>query len=249
MKLGDKRGQCLSLFCEVTMKSTQLLLLSGLWRFKMARGLRHSWPEGLYHWHLLVEIIICHHGIPDELLSDRGANCLSERIQICKELGVKKVNTSGYHPQTDRLVEKFNPTLINVIAKYCEKWNHDWDQHLSYLLLHTYRVSSKEWNRVTFLITLPITIILEVYHTIYDLSSTCNCWNSKGGDYHPFWVVLFVFVSFICMFVFWLSAPDERFFRHGKVAKDYKTSGVLIQYQKQTKQQLLPIAGYHEGLF
>ena len=68
----------------------------------------------------------------DELLPDQGANCLSELIQICRELGVKKVNTSGYHPQTDGLVEKFNPTLINVIAKYCEKWNHDWDQHLSH---------------------------------------------------------------------------------------------------------------------
>lgn len=144
----------------------------------MARGLRHSWPEGLYHWHLLVEIIICHYGIPDELLSDRGANCLSELIQICKELGVKKVSTSGYHPQTNGLVEKFNPTLINVIAKYCEKWNHDWDQHLSHLLLHTYHVSiAKSQTESPFYPS--NNCILEVYHAIYDLSSTCNCWNSK----------------------------------------------------------------------
>ncbi len=62
---------------------------------------------------LFVEQIICRHGIPEELLSDRGTNFLSTLIQeICQLLGVKKINTSGYHPQTDGLVEKFNSTLI-----------------------------------------------------------------------------------------------------------------------------------------
>ena len=67
---------------------------------------------------LLCEQIICRHGIPEQLLSDRGANFLSELIlEICKLLGVKKLNTSGYHPQTDGLVEKFNSTLTNMIAR------------------------------------------------------------------------------------------------------------------------------------
>lgn len=55
---------------------------------------------------LFVEKIVCCHGIPEELLSDRGANFLSGLIQeICRLLGVKKINTSGYHPHTDGLVE------------------------------------------------------------------------------------------------------------------------------------------------
>ena len=67
---------------------------------------------------LFLEHIVCRHGIPEELLSDRGANFLSNLIQeICRVLGVKKINTSGYHPQTDRLVEKFIATLISMIAK------------------------------------------------------------------------------------------------------------------------------------
>lgn len=140
MKLRDKRGHCFSLFCEVTMKSMQLLLL-------VVCGIS-KWPEVF--------------AIPDQkacsidiywlrsssaiMVSLMNYFLIKERI-VCqnwfrfKELGVKKVNTSGYHPQSDGLVEKFNPTLINVIAKYCEKWNHDWDQHLSNLLLHTYCVS------------------------------------------------------------------------------------------------------------
>ena len=35
---------------------------------------------------------------------------------ISKLLGVRKINTSEYHLQTDGLVEKFNSTLINLIA-------------------------------------------------------------------------------------------------------------------------------------
>ena len=55
--------------------------------------------------------------IPEELLSDRGTNFLSVLVwDISKLLGVRKINTSEYHLQTDGLVEKFNSTLINLIA-------------------------------------------------------------------------------------------------------------------------------------
>ena len=71
---------------------------------------------------LLVEEIFCRHGAPEHLLSDRGANFLSSLIQdVCKYLGIKKVNTSGYHPQTDGLVERFNSTLINMLSKCAER--------------------------------------------------------------------------------------------------------------------------------
>ena len=92
---------------------------------------------------LFVEQIICRHGIPEELLSDRGSNFLSNVIQeVCKLLNIKKINTSGYHPQTDGLVEKFNSTLIQMIAKSCNVSDRDWDVHLPYLLF-AYRVSAQ----------------------------------------------------------------------------------------------------------
>ena len=67
---------------------------------------------------LLVEHIICRHGVPEELLSDRGSNFLSDLIlELCSLLGIRKINTSGYHPQTDGLVEKFISTLQGMISK------------------------------------------------------------------------------------------------------------------------------------
>ncbi len=43
---------------------------------------------------LLVEEVFSRHGAPEQLLSDRGANFLSELVlEICKLLRIKKVNT------------------------------------------------------------------------------------------------------------------------------------------------------------
>ena len=52
---------------------------------------------------------MCRHGVPSQLLSDRGAAYLSYLMtEICKLLGTKKVNTTAYHPQTNGLTERFN---------------------------------------------------------------------------------------------------------------------------------------------
>lgn len=94
--------------------------------------------------HLLVENVVCRHGVPEELLAGRGANFLSDLIlQMCSLLGVKKVNTSGYHPQTDGLVEKFNCTITNMISKSIEGSIVEWDKQLP-MLLFAYRCTVQD---------------------------------------------------------------------------------------------------------
>lgn len=78
---------------------------------------------------------VCRHGVPEQLLSDRGTNFLSELIAcICNILGVEKINTSGYRPQMHGLVEKFNSTLVNMVTKCCHVQERSWDDYLPYLL-------------------------------------------------------------------------------------------------------------------
>ena len=48
--------------------------------------------------------------------------------------------SSGYHPQCDGLVEKFNSTFINMLAKSVEQHGRDCYTHLPYLLF-AYRVA------------------------------------------------------------------------------------------------------------
>ena len=93
---------------------------------------------------LLTEEVICRHGAPERLLSDRGANFLSDLMaEVCRFMKVKKVNTLGYHPQTDGLVERLHQTLIQMLSLWVEKHGRDWDHYLPYLL-YAYRVSAQE---------------------------------------------------------------------------------------------------------
>ena len=98
---------------------------------------------------LFVEHMIVRHGVPEHLLSDRGANFLSALVQeVCKLVGTTKLNTSGYHSQCDGLVEKFNGTLVNMLSKSVSKYGRDWDQHLPYLLF-AYRVAVQESTQMS----------------------------------------------------------------------------------------------------
>ena len=73
-----------------------------------------------------MEGVVCRHGAPQELLSDRGANFLSDLVsEVCKLFDVKKLNTSGYHPQTNGLCERFNSTLIQMLAKAGDRFGQD----------------------------------------------------------------------------------------------------------------------------
>ena len=56
------------------------------------------------------------------LLSDRGANFMSSVIEeLCKVLGIKKLWTMPYHPQTNGLVERLHQTIMQMIRKLEEE--------------------------------------------------------------------------------------------------------------------------------
>jgi hypothetical protein len=93
---------------------------------------------------IFVEEIVCRHGAPEQLLTDRGSNFMSKLSkQIYSLLRIKKLNTSAYHPQTDGLVERFNHTLCSMIASYVNEDHDDWDAFLPFALL-AYRTSVQD---------------------------------------------------------------------------------------------------------
>ena len=65
---------------------------------------------------------------------------------VCKLMGIHKLNTTAYHPQTDGLVERFNRTLTDMLAKTVEKIGRNWDERLPYVLF-AYRASQQESTR------------------------------------------------------------------------------------------------------
>ena len=74
------------------------------------------------------EDIICRHGCPKELLTDQGTHFVNAIIDsMCARLGTKHRLSTTYHPQTNGLVERFNRTLCEMLAKYSIEYQEDWD--------------------------------------------------------------------------------------------------------------------------
>ncbi|XP_035664608.1 uncharacterized protein LOC118408091, partial [Branchiostoma floridae] len=73
-------------------------------------------------------------GIPEELLTDQGANFMSTVItQLCEQLGIHKLRTSPYHPQTNGVCERFNGTLKAMLRKLVSDDAKDWDEYLPHI--------------------------------------------------------------------------------------------------------------------
>src|SRR6266540_947842 len=70
----------------------------------------------------LYEEIICRFGAPRILQSDRGTHFVNELIQrLTRRFRIKHSLSSPYHPQSNGLVERFNKTLCEGIAKLAEE--------------------------------------------------------------------------------------------------------------------------------
>uniref|UniRef100_A0A914VEK8 RNA-directed DNA polymerase n=1 Tax=Plectus sambesii TaxID=2011161 RepID=A0A914VEK8_9BILA len=83
---------------------------------------------------LLVNNVVCRHGCPAKLLSDRGPAFMSDLMsEVLQHLGIKKLNTSGYHPQGNGEVERMNRTLIKMLQRSADA-TVDWDRRLPFTL-------------------------------------------------------------------------------------------------------------------
>jgi hypothetical protein len=87
--------------------------------------------------------IICRHGAPKEILTDRATSFQNELINALFHIvGTKHRLSSPYHPQTNGLTERFNRTLCNILAKYAEQHKGEWDSYLSSALF-AYRTAQQ----------------------------------------------------------------------------------------------------------
>ena len=80
--------------------------------------------------------LVWKHGVPNRIIHDQAAEFLSEVLQeTAALLGLDQLPTSGGHPQTDGLMERFNHTLKQMLAKVVTKNGRDWDKQLGLVLL------------------------------------------------------------------------------------------------------------------
>ena len=64
-----------------------------------------------------------------EICSDQGRNFEAAIMKdVCSILGIRKTRTTAFRPQLDGFVERFNKTLVNMMAMYVSDEQTDWDQ-------------------------------------------------------------------------------------------------------------------------
>ena len=85
---------------------------------------------------ILVSEVFARFGVPYILHSDQGTNFDSKLIkELCILLEIKKTRTTAYHPQCDGLVERFNRTLIDLIALSTRDAQNSWDLQIGVVLM------------------------------------------------------------------------------------------------------------------
>jgi hypothetical protein len=115
------------------------------------------------------EDVICRHGTPKILISDRGLTFRSELIaELNKKFNINHRLTTPYRPQTNGLVERFNRTIGESLAKMSQT-KSDWDMYLP-AMLFAYRTMKQNTTKFTpFMLmygrqpVLPIELEIEPY--------------------------------------------------------------------------------------
>ena len=79
----------------------------------------------------LTDEMFCRFSPPEQLHSDQGRQFESELMkEICKLLNIRKTRTTPYHPQCDGLVERFNRTLLDMLATTTREHPFDWEDQI-----------------------------------------------------------------------------------------------------------------------
>ncbi|KAL5515000.1 hypothetical protein EMCRGX_G000106 [Ephydatia muelleri] len=79
----------------------------------------------------LTNEMFCWFSIPEQLHLDQGRQFESKLVsEMCKVLKFCKTRTTPYHPQGDGLVERFNHTLISMLATATADHSLDWEECL-----------------------------------------------------------------------------------------------------------------------
>ena len=82
---------------------------------------------------LYISRIVCLHGVPKKIISDRGSQFTSRFWeQLHDSLDTKLRFSTAYHPQTDGQTERTNQVLEDMLRACAIQYGTSWDKCLSY---------------------------------------------------------------------------------------------------------------------
>ncbi len=91
-------------------------------------------PTALETAELLVQHVFCLHGIPLDIVSDRGPQFISQVWKsFCQALGASVSLSSGFHPQTNGQTERTNQDLEAALRCVVARNPSSWSSHLAWV--------------------------------------------------------------------------------------------------------------------
>uniref|UniRef100_A0A3P9H7T2 Integrase catalytic domain-containing protein n=1 Tax=Oryzias latipes TaxID=8090 RepID=A0A3P9H7T2_ORYLA len=91
----------------------------------------HQLPSATETANILVNHVFRHHGIPSDIVSDRGPQFTSQVwTAFCSALGASTSLTSGYHPQSNGQAERTNQELEAALRCLAAQNPEDWSDYL-----------------------------------------------------------------------------------------------------------------------
>jgi hypothetical protein len=82
---------------------------------------------------------ICEHwvftyGPPRHVLTDNGPQFVAKFfLAVCRKIGIEKVFSSAYHPQTNGQVKRLNRTILKALRGYLAGCPTEWDEYTAAL--------------------------------------------------------------------------------------------------------------------
>ena len=90
------------------------------------------------------QYVVCRFRMPSVIHSDQGREFENKVMQeLCLLCDAHKTRTTPYHPESDGLVERFNRTLLMMLAMFAGETKEDWDDLLPAVMM-AYRSSAHE---------------------------------------------------------------------------------------------------------
>jgi hypothetical protein len=78
---------------------------------------------------------VLQYGVPNELLSDRGSNFLSDFfLTLLDRLKITKITTAAYHPQGNGANERLHRTLYAILRSLVYDYGQNWEHYLQLAL-------------------------------------------------------------------------------------------------------------------
>ena len=151
---------------QTSRQNRHIIVLTDLGtRWAIAKAVRDATAENVSKF--LLESVFLKHGFPKQLISDRGTQFLSQIVEnLLKQLSVKHTPTTSYHPQCNGLCERFNKTLCDILSKYVNENQNNWDVLIPYALFAYNTAKQDSTNETPFRLVYGRDPILPIDNTL-----------------------------------------------------------------------------------